>query len=451
VLGSPRLGLDLRLPPPGACTGSALNEWATLIEREIDLYRLHLPPSATIDEMRISWSSAFSATHACASPDARDSAASSDMSPPSAASATESITASADARHRSSPSGAVPDIAPLLPLVARLLNHLKTRLDIATDVSMSLAIPPALLTADPDPAWLSTFATWGFSRVEMGTPLPCACTMDAADASDASAAWVSAARRAGFLCVGAPFIYGGERQTPASTTAALRTLIRAQPGHIWLHSAADARRQFRPVLHRDPSERASAESTRILLASAAALSEAGYDCIGQDLYALADDTLAVAQRQGRLFKRPHGVSIRAVPAVLALGPGAIGTTGTHYHQNHAALAAYRTALEHGAFPVMRGMFLSADDLVRRAIIHALTADLFVDIGAIETLHRLDFRATFTTELDELAVLEQAGLLLFDDTLIELTALGRLLAGTVAMVFDRPLRESRARMPFQMRL
>ena len=90
-----------------------------------------------------------------------------------------------------------------------------------------------------------------------------------------------------------------------------------------------------------------------------------------DHFALPDDALAVAQRQGRLHRNFQGYSTHADADLVGLGVSAIGAIGPTYSQNHRALEDYYRELDGGELPVMRGIELTADDLVRRAVIQAL--------------------------------------------------------------------------------
>jgi oxygen-independent coproporphyrinogen-3 oxidase len=89
------------------------------------------------------------------------------------------------------------------------------------------------------------------------------------------------------------------------------------------------------------------------------------------------------------------------------------------------------------------MELSADDLVRRAVIQALACHFRVSIESIELAHLVDFRRSFAAELEELKRLEDDGLVEVQPDWIVVTPKGRLLVRAVCMVFDRYLRTRRS--------
>ena len=124
-----------------------------------------------------------------------------------------------------------------------------------------------------------------------------------------------------------------------------------------------------------------------------------------DHFALPDDALAVAKRQGRLHRNFQGYSTQPDCDVIGLGVSAIGRVGATYSQNAKTLAEYQDALAHDEFPVVRGLALTRDDLVRRAVIMALMCQGRVEFESIALAHLVDFRKVFAAELQALRPLE----------------------------------------------
>ena len=124
----------------------------------------------------------------------------------------------------------------------------------------------------------------------------------------------------------------------------------------------------------------------------------GYQYIGMDHFALPDDALAVAKRQGRLHRNFQGYSTQPDCDLIGLGVSAIGKVGASYYQNVKALPEYYDALRQGQLPVQRGIALTRDDLLRRAVIMALMCQGRVEFESIELAHLIDMRAYFAREL-----------------------------------------------------
>jgi oxygen-independent coproporphyrinogen-3 oxidase len=101
-------------------------------------------------------------------------------------------------------------------------------------------------------------------------------------------------------------------------------------------------------------------------------------------------------------------------------------------------------LDSGELPVLRGLELTPDDLIRRAVIQALACHFAVSRESIALAYMIDFDSYFARELRDLERLAADGLVEIDDDWIHVTPRGRLLVRSVCMVFDRYLRAARQR-------
>src|SRR5581483_9232263 len=174
------------------------------------------------------------------------------------------------------------------------------------------------------------------------------------------------------------------------------------------------------------------------------LTDAGYVYIGMDHFAKPEDELAVAQRQGRLHRNFQGYSTHADSDLLAFGISAISQVGPTYSQNVKTLDEYYDRLDRDTLPAMRGIELTADDLVRRALIQCLMCHFEVPIESLEVAHLIDFRKYFARELEDLVPLQDTGLIHLDNQYLSVTPVGRYFIRNICMVFDRYLREGKER-------
>ena len=85
-----------------------------------------------------------------------------------------------------------------------------------------------------------------------------------------------------------------------------------------------------------------------------ALTEAGYVYIGMDHFAKPDDELAVAQRNGNLYRNFQGYSTNADCDVIGMGVTSISKISNSYSQNFRTLEEYHNAIAKGQIPVFRG-------------------------------------------------------------------------------------------------
>jgi len=175
--------------------------------------------------------------------------------------------------------------------------------------------------------------------------------------------------------------------------------------------------------------------------------DAGYVYVGMDHFALPTDALAVAKRQGRLHRNFQGYSTQPDCDLIALGVSAIGRVGATYSQNAKTLDEYYDLLDHGRLPVVRGLALNRDDLVRRAVIMALMCQGELLFESIEAGWLIDFRRTFAAELEQLAGLQAQGLVSVTEEGITVSPMGWFFVRGIAMVFDRYLQADRNRARF----
>ena len=261
-------------------------------------------------------------------------------------------------------------------------------------------------------------------------------------------ALVEAARRIGFESINVDLIYGLPKQTPESFDRTLAQVSALRPDRIALYAYAHLPERFKPQRRIIAVELPGAANKVSMLArSLAAFEEAGYVYVGMDHFALPDDALAVAKRQGRLHRNFQGYSTQSDCDLIGLGVSAIGKVGATYSQNAKTLQEYQDALDQGQLPVVRGLAVSRDDLVRRAAIMALMCQGQLAYESIELAHLIDFKTYFAAELAQLATMQEQGLVTLGDTGIQVTPMGWFFVRGVAMVFDKYLQADRTRARF----
>jgi oxygen-independent coproporphyrinogen-3 oxidase len=121
--------------------------------------------------------------------------------------------------------------------------------------------------------------------------------------------------------------------------------------------------------------------------------------------------------------------------------------GATYSQNAKTLEEYYDYLDQGRLPVVRGLALSRDDLVRRAVIMALMCQGQLQFESIELAFLVDFKSMFAQELETLRGMQDQGLVEVNGCGIQVTPTGWFFVRGVAMVFDRYLQADRTRARF----
>jgi oxygen-independent coproporphyrinogen-3 oxidase len=105
---------------------------------------------------------------------------------------------------------------------------------------------------------------------------------------------------------------------------------------------------------------------------------------------------------------------------------------------------YVDLLDQGRLPVVRGLALTRDDLMRRSVIMALMCQGHLQYEAINLAWLIDFKTYFHKEMSLLEELQAQGLVQLNDASIQVTPMGWFFVRGVAMVFDRYLQSDRSR-------
>jgi oxygen-independent coproporphyrinogen-3 oxidase len=325
-----------------------------------------------------------------------------------------------------------------------LAAAIRGEFDFDANAERSIEIDPRKLA----PGRMEELAALGFNRISVGVQDFDPAVQHAVhrvQSEEETRRSIDEARANGFRSVNLDLIYGLPKQSLDSFDTTLERVLALDPDRIALYNYAHLPTVFKPQRRIREEDLPSPEAKlQILTLAIGRLTRSGYLYIGMDHFAKPGDELAIAQRQGRLQRNFQGYSTHPESDLLGFGISAIGRVGPTYCQNVKSLDEYYSTLDAGRLPVWRGLELSADDLVRHAVIQALACHFRVSIESIELAHLVDFHRTFAAELEELKQFADDGLVEIQPDLIVVTPKGRLLVRAVCMVFDRYLRERRSR-------
>lgn len=251
---------------------------------------------------------------------------------------------------------------------------------------------------------------------------------------------IDAIRANDFHSLSLDLIYGLPHQTASSFGATLDRVIDIQPDRLSVFNYAHLPERFKPQRRINEAELPdSAEKLDILQMSAEKLAAAGYVYIGMDHFARPDDSMAIAQREGNLYRNFQGYATHADCDLVAMGVTAIGRVSDSYSQNARGMDDYAAAIDAGHLPVVRGLRLNQDDHIRRAVISQLICHFSLYFGAVDRTWGIKSRDYFATELAALAIMAEDGLLTLDAQGIHVLPAGRLLIRTICKLFDARLR------------
>ena len=330
--------------------------------------------------------------------------------------------------------------------LVELMQIIRGHFSLAPDGEYSIEVDPRSANRET----IALLGSLGFNRISVGVQdfdAEVQRAVNRVQSEDQTRAVIAAARANGFQSVNLDLIYGLPKQNAERFARTLEKVLEINPDRIALYNYAHLPTVFKPQRRINEAELPKPEGRiELLTMGIRTLTDAGYAYIGMDHFAKPEDELAVAQRHGHLHRNFQGYSTQAECDLIGFGISAIGSLGPAYIQNYRTLDEYYDSLDHGVLPVMRGLALNSDDLVRRAVIQALMCHFSLSFRAIEIAHLIDFRRYFATELRDLDEYRALSLVELEEEWITITPRGRLMVRAICMVFDQYLRnaEQRAR-------
>lgn len=299
-----------------------------------------------------------------------------------------------------------------------------------------------------DAATVALLGELGFNRMSVGVQdfdEKVQVAVNRIQTEEETANVINAARANGFKSVSIDLIYGLPHQSVMGFNRTLERVLAMNPERLSIYNYAHLPALFKPQRRIAEADMPSADTKLQIVALAIKkLTEAGYVFIGMDHFAKPDDEMAVAQRQGRLHRNFQGYSTYADCDMLSFGISSISKVGPTYYQNVKTLDEYYDRLDAPMLPIVRGIELNADDILRRSIIQALMCHFELSIESIESAHLIDFHQYFAAEIEDLREMERGGLLKIERDWITVLPPGRVLVRVISMAFDRYLRADRQR-------
>jgi oxygen-independent coproporphyrinogen III oxidase len=320
-----------------------------------------------------------------------------------------------------------------------LFSFTRERFSFAPDAEIGIEIDPRVTSREH----LETLRRLGFNRLSMGIQDFEARVQQAihrVQPYEMTRDLILAARELGFESLNVDLIYGLPHQSEDSFRATIEQVLTLSPDRVAMFSYAHV-----PWLKKQQGSFEThlpegMEKFRIFRAGLESFLAAGYLYIGMDHFARPSDELAVAQRNRTLHRNFQGYTTKAGADLYGLGVSAISSIGEAYAQNRRDVPAYQSAVGTRGIATMRGYRLSADDLLRRAVIGRLLCHAVILKREIEREFAIEFDEYFAGEVERLKEYRAEGLVTLTPDEIRVTPLGRIFIRNLAMPFDRYLHE-----------
>ncbi len=331
--------------------------------------------------------------------------------------------------------------------LTRVMGFLGAAFRLTSDSEVSIEVDPRTVT----PHRLAHFRKLGFNRLSFGVQdfdPDVQKAVHREQSFEMVRSLMASARALGYISINADLIYGLPMQTPESFARTIQQIGELRPDRIALYAYAHLPERFKPQRRINETDLPQPAQRVAMLGDAiTGFLARGYDYIGMDHFALPQDSLAVAKREGRLHRNFQGYSTQPDCDLIALGVSSIGRIGSTYYQNAKTLPEYYESIDQGRLPVVRGYALERDDEVRRDVIMGLMCQGRLDFDAVERTHDIDVTSYFERELAALDGLAGSGLVELEGRAVRVTSAGWFLIRAVAMVFDRHLQAAKDRRRF----
>ncbi len=327
-----------------------------------------------------------------------------------------------------------------------LFQYTRERFTFAPDAEIGIEIDPRTTNEEQ----ILTLRHLGFNRISMGiqdfNPLVQK-TVRRIQPYELTKELFDLCRREKFESINIDLIYGLPHQTPESFVESVEKVIGMAPDRVAMFSYAHV-----PWLKKQQGSFAKyipqgMDKFRIFRAGIERFTAAGYVYIGMDHFARPNDELSVAQQNRTLHRNFQGYTTKAGADLFGMGVSSISGTELVYAQNFRDLKDYYATIDQQRIPTMRGIRLSDEDVLRRAVISRLLCHCVLHKKEIEEEFHISFDTCFAEELERLKPLAQDGLVVLSADAIRVTYLGRIFIRNVGMVFDSYLRKPKEKPVF----
>lgn len=250
-------------------------------------------------------------------------------------------------------------------------------------------------------------------------------------------------RRAGVGRLNFDLLYGLPLQTVGSCLDTVEKCVKLRPdrfsvfGYAHVPSLKKHQTKIAEDLLPDSIERHFQSE-----AIAEALLDAGYVRIGLDHFALPDDNLALAKRQGRLRRNFQGYTDDSADTLIGLGASAIGRMHQGFVQNATPTRDYLARIAEDRLATAKGYTFTEEDRFRADVIERITCDLTVDLPQIARLHGRDPGSAIIDRSRLKSLIADGAVTMFDDRL-SVNDGAEFLVRSVASAFDAHLARSTA--------
>ena len=222
-----------------------------------------------------------------------------------------------------------------------------------------------------------------------------------------------AARRIGYESINFDILYGLPNQTAEVVQNDIETLIQLRPDRVAFYGYAHVPWKHpgqRRYTEKDlPSPQERFQSVQI---GKQLFQDAGYQPIGMDHFALPDEKLAVAAREGKMHRNFMGYTEMDPALLIGLGVSSISESRLGYVQNEKVIEKFREKITSDQDTFVNGHSFTQEELhTREGILEVmcrmrLSESFYEDESVLEGLKEMERDGLVEFKEDYMVVLEE---------------------------------------------
>lgn len=236
------------------------------------------------------------------------------------------------------------------------------------------------------------------------------------------------------------FIYGLPKQSAVQFAKTIEKAIALKPDRLVTFSYAHvpwvSKIQKKLEVHGLPENEEKVKMNEVAFDL---LTSNGYEAVGMDHYALANDELVTARKRHHLHRNFQGYCTRRTTGqVYAFGVTGISQLEKIYAQNTKSIDEYVKAINNNDFTTIKGYNLSDDQVIIREVITELMCNhriIWNDLSAKINVPKDRIKRALANRPEELIGLQNDGIIRIEDDNIFVNAEGALFLRNVAAAFD----------------
>lgn len=242
------------------------------------------------------------------------------------------------------------------------------------------------------------------------------------------------ARQLGYDSVNIDLVYGLPRQTVAHVEFTVEQIKKLMPDRIAFYSYAHVPWKSKGQRRYTEEDLPPAESKwKMYNRGRELLTKEGFSAIGMDHFALPNDKLWIAAREGKMHRNFMGYTTTQNKLIIGLGASSISDSWNAFVQNEKEVEVYEDKVEKGELPIITGHLLNEEDLMLRKNILEMMCTNTTTLDK----QRLE-KQFYDSIVSQMNLLQEDGLVIFDGATISVTNKGTTFIRNICAVLDARL-------------